>query len=400
MANKNKTSSHHTYILVLLGIFVSLLTLTILTIVFKLKENTVYQELIFGFTCLGFVVLLLILIAEGVSLRFDKTALKITFFATLFLYLSFIFSNDGLFFWHFIGVQVDDIVHRIFQVLSNLCSTLLVAFIFQFFENCYGGKRFHVYHYPILGALFTLYAIFCFHGLNNAAFFVLIAEIVYFAIFDTIYYFRIRKESNKFSGVISNMFVMFICFAMGFNHYLVLGSCSFMYFTIFMGYVFIYASFLVDKTNETYRYEEQERLRQLEGKMKVTCFHCFDCFYNDEHLDFPSKKSKEYFALLIVLRGKALTIDKAITYLYPDKDIEKAKASYRKIISEIRNYFKTIGYEALTFKRGETYLNITNLECDYYQVIDGEKKYNEEPLMPEYDWSLEFESQCDGNLTK
>ena len=46
----------------------------------------------------------------------------------------------------------------------------------------------------------------------------------------------------------------------------------------------------------------------------------------------------------------------------------------------------------ITFKRAETYLDTSNIECDYYDVINKKEKYDNSPLMPEYDWSLEFEN--------
>ena len=100
---------------------------------------------------------------------------------------------------------------------------------------------------------------------------------------------------------------------------------SLLFFVVIMGYAFIYAHFLISKTKGYYVYEENEHRRKMEAphnKMKVTCFHTFDCYLGDAHLEFPSKKSKEFFALLVVLRGKALSMDKAITYLWPEKDID------------------------------------------------------------------------------
>ena len=161
-----------------------------------------------------------------------------------------------------------------------------------------------------------------------------------------------------------------------------------------VSYILIYVHFLLSRTSEAYQYED--RIKEEESKksrvMRVSCFQCFDCYYDDVHLVFPSKKAKEYFALLVILKGKSLTIDKAITYLWPDKDVEKAKVLYRNTIMKLRHYFKSINYNALTFKRGETLIDISSIRCDYYDVIDGKKDYDGSPLMPEYDWSLDFET--------
>ena len=40
------------------------------------------------------------------------------------------------------------------------------------------------------------------------------------------------------------------------------------------------------------------------------------------------------------MEGKSLSMDKAITYLYPDKDYDLAKISYRDIIWKLRHFWE------------------------------------------------------------
>ena len=84
-------------------------------------------------------------------------------------------------------------------------------------------------------------------------------------------------------------------------------------------------------------------------------------------------------------------MDKAITYLWPDKDLDKAKVSYRDVIWKLRKLFDSIHFYGVTFKRGVTFLDKKDLECDFYDLLQQKKEIDMEDFMPEYDWSLGFE---------
>ena len=393
MSKTNIKNSHRGYFILLIGLFVTIIMFSLFAVIFHFEDYLVYRELVFGGICLDIVLLLFIVIAEALSLKFDKSALRITLYATIFLYISYLFSGDSMFAWAFIGVNIEGLVEQMFMILSNLFSILFLISIFHFFQIAYGGKRFHILHMCVWIPLWMLYSVFTLLDLPIPSLITLTIEVLYFLVFTAIYYLVIKQKEYDLAGHISMLLAIFISFALIFNQLEAMGVGTFIYFCIFLGYIFIYVSFLVEKTKKTYQYEEIERLKLKENKINVTCFHCFDCVYNGVHLDFPSKKSKEYFAMLVILRGKALTIDKAISYLYPDKSIEKAKRAYRKIVSETRDYLILLGFEAVTFNRGEASLNTSLIHCDYYDVIDGKSEYKGEPLMPEYNWSFEFESQ-------
>ena len=84
-------------------------------------------------------------------------------------------------------------------------------------------------------------------------------------------------------------------------------------------------------------------------------------------------------------------MDKAITYLWPDKDLDKAKVSYRDVIWKLRKLFDSMHFHGVTFKRGVTFLDRNYLECDFYDLLKENKEIDMEDFMPEYDWSLGFE---------
>ena len=130
-------------------------------------------------------------------------------------------------------------------------------------------------------------------------------------------------------------------------------------------------------------------------KLEVTMFGSFDCFINNHIVTFSSSKSKELFALLLTLNGKSLTMDQAISYLWPDKDLDKAKILYRDAVWRLRSTLEEIQFPCVDFKRAMLVLNKANIKCDYYDFLDGKKKIKEDvaTFLSSYDWSLDFENE-------
>ena len=134
-----------------------------------------------------------------------------------------------------------------------------------------------------------------------------------------------------------------------------------------------------------------EETPTIEAKM----FGTFDCFVKNHIVHFSSNKSKELFALLIVYEGKSLTMDQAITALWPDKDIDKAKILYRDAVWRLRSTLEEVGVPCVTFGRALLTLNKDYITCDYYDVVSGKKRPSEEEFLPSYDWSFPYQSQID-----
>lgn len=129
--------------------------------------------------------------------------------------------------------------------------------------------------------------------------------------------------------------------------------------------------------------------------LKVRMFGHFDCFMNNELVRFSSNKSKELFALLLTLNGKSLTMEHAITNLWPDKDVDKAKILYRDAIWRLRQTLHEIGFECVDFSRALVTLNKKkdSIECDYWDLLKGKDVfYNYEFCIP-YEWSINYESE-------
>ncbi len=137
------------------------------------------------------------------------------------------------------------------------------------------------------------------------------------------------------------------------------------------------------------------KIANIKPVLKVRMFGHFDCFLNNSLVHFSSNKSKELFALLLALNGKSLTMEQAITNLWPDKDIDKAKILYRDAVWRLRSTLQEIGFECVNFQRALLTLNKENIECDYYDLLNGKDVfYNDEFLVP-YEWSISFENEID-----
>lgn len=127
--------------------------------------------------------------------------------------------------------------------------------------------------------------------------------------------------------------------------------------------------------------------------LKVKMFGTFDCFINNHIVSFTSTKSKELFALLIALNGRSLTMNQAITCLWPDKDLEKAKILYRDAVWRLRSTLEEIQFPCVDFQRALLVLDKSNIKCDYYDFLESKKIIAPETFLISYDWSIDFETE-------
>ncbi len=136
---------------------------------------------------------------------------------------------------------------------------------------------------------------------------------------------------------------------------------------------------------EKYLYE----IAKVEKKLVVNMYGSFDCFINGRVVSFSSAKSKELFALLLALNGKSLDMNLAITYLWPDKEIEKAKILYRDAVWRLRHTLKEIDFNCVIFARALLQLNKEGIDCDYWNDINNNIK-SDKILLISYDWASDF----------
>lgn len=134
-------------------------------------------------------------------------------------------------------------------------------------------------------------------------------------------------------------------------------------------------------------------IKNVTPKLSVYMFGNFDCFISNRVVVFPSNKSKELFALLLIKNGKSLSMEQAISYLWPDKDVNKAKILYRDAVWRLRSLLKSISFECIDFQRALLVLDKTDIECDYYDFLNGKKSLYKEQFMEEYEWAKTFKEE-------
>lgn len=136
-------------------------------------------------------------------------------------------------------------------------------------------------------------------------------------------------------------------------------------------------------------------MRNESSLIEVKTFGTFDCFVNGRLVKFTSSKAKELFALLVVNRGKSITMEQVITYLWPDKQIDKAKILYRDAVWRLRNTLQENSIDCVEFSRASLALKNKNIRCDYYDLLDGKDVYYPGEFLLSYEWSLPYESEID-----
>ena len=129
--------------------------------------------------------------------------------------------------------------------------------------------------------------------------------------------------------------------------------------------------------------------------LKVTTFGSFDCFINGHLVSFSSSKSKELFALLIILKGKSISMGETIALLWPDKDVEKAKKLYRDAVWRLRETLKDIDFQCVNFGRAQLSVNTKDIDCDYYKYLSSQEIYYGGDFLISYEWSMPYQMELD-----
>lgn len=132
--------------------------------------------------------------------------------------------------------------------------------------------------------------------------------------------------------------------------------------------------------------EIADRTRQ----MTVKTFGSFDCFIDSRVVRFSSSKSKELFALIVAYNGKTLTMNDAISQIWPDTDVEKSKKLYRDAVWRLRKTLSELNFDCVDFRRACLILNKSNICCDFWDYIARKNKDYSGEFMKNYDWSISY----------
>ena len=106
-------------------------------------------------------------------------------------------------------------------------------------------------------------------------------------------------------------------------------------------------------------------------KLRAITFGNFQILYGDKHVKFKYKKTKEMLAYLIDRKGSMCTTSELMSVLFEDDTHQKY---YNQIRLDLINTLKSLGCESVIVQaRGMLGISVTELECDYYDYLDGKE---------------------------
>lgn len=117
--------------------------------------------------------------------------------------------------------------------------------------------------------------------------------------------------------------------------------------------------------------EDLRRPVHRQKKLKAITFGNFQILYGDEHVKFKYQKTNEMLAYLIDRNGSMCSGGELMSVLFDDDSHQKY---YNQLRLDLINTLKTIGCEsALIQSRGMLGIATGELECDYYNYLNGKE---------------------------
>lgn len=108
-----------------------------------------------------------------------------------------------------------------------------------------------------------------------------------------------------------------------------------------------------------------------EKKLKAIAFGNFQILYGGEHVKFKYQKTNEMLAYLIDRRGSMCSGSELMSVLFEDDTHQKY---YNQLRLDLINTLKALGCESVIKQaRGMLGIAVTELECDYYDYLNGKE---------------------------
>ena len=80
----------------------------------------------------------------------------------------------------------------------------------------------------------------------------------------------------------------------------------------------------------------------------------------------------------------------AISQLWPDRDIDKAKILYRDAVWRLRKTLDEYNIHNVSFQRGLLMLDKSNISCDYWDYLNGTNDNVKGIFLKSYDWAIDY----------
>lgn len=131
---------------------------------------------------------------------------------------------------------------------------------------------------------------------------------------------------------------------------------------------------------------------QKKGRVYFQTIPHFELFVDGRLVPITQKRVKELLAILVDYAGSSVTSEQAINYMWEDRLIDdNSKALLRMTARRLRDLLAQEKIEDILIEEnGVRALDIKKVECDYFQILQGNKevmkRYHGE-YMVEYSWA-------------
>lgn len=129
-------------------------------------------------------------------------------------------------------------------------------------------------------------------------------------------------------------------------------------------------------------------------KVRAVMFGRFQFFVRGRLVYFANAKAKELLALCLDHRGGEVSMEEAVDKLWPDRVYDdKVKKLYRKAVTSLQTVLREADAEDIfVTRRGACYVNIDEIECDYYSFLENRDRKNclyDGSYLFDYEWGEE-----------
>jgi two-component SAPR family response regulator len=125
-------------------------------------------------------------------------------------------------------------------------------------------------------------------------------------------------------------------------------------------------------------------------RVRVKTFGDFELFVDEKPVQFGYSRTKEIIAYLVDCRGSMCTNGRLIDVLWEDDDAMSHRSYFGNLLADLLKTLKDYDCEDIIIRRrGQIGIDITKIDCDYYDWLEGDPKAREAfagEYMAQYSW--------------
>jgi len=139
---------------------------------------------------------------------------------------------------------------------------------------------------------------------------------------------------------------------------------------------------------------DEDEQKSVSEKLRVQCFGNFEVFFKGKNVRFGLSRAKELLAYLVHRKGASCSVSEIASVIFEDRtDSDSLQSQVRNMVSNMKKSLEEVGIDTAKLiikSRGYIAINPDELNCDYYEFINGNpaaiNTYNGE-YMSQYSWS-------------